>query len=90
MGMNPSNIKGEDRPIESVSWYDVQEFIKILNKKESTSKYRLPSESEWEYVCRADTTTRYSFGDSESKLNENAWYNLHFDPYKKQNIIYFF
>ena len=75
MGNNPSNFKGEDRPVESVSWEDVQEFVKKLNEKEGTDKYRLPSEAEWEYACRAGTQTRYSFGDDESKLNEYAWYD---------------
>jgi formylglycine-generating enzyme required for sulfatase activity len=75
MGSNPSNFKGKDRPVESVSWNDVQEFIKKLNEKESPGKYRLPSESEWEYVCRAGITTRYAFGDDESKLGDHAWYD---------------
>ncbi len=74
MGTDPSNFKGDNQPVESVSWNDVQEFIKKLNEKDGTSKYRLPSEAEWEYAARAGTTTRYSFGDDESKLGDYAWY----------------
>ena len=74
MGDNPSEFKGDDLPVEQVSWNDVQEFIRKLNDKEGTDKYRLPSEAEWEYACRAGATTRYSFGDSESKLGDYAWY----------------
>ncbi len=70
----PAYFEG-DAPAYEVSWYDVQEFIKKLNEKEGTNKYRLPSEAEWEYAVRAGTTTRYSFGDDESKLNEYAWYD---------------
>jgi formylglycine-generating enzyme required for sulfatase activity len=75
MGDNPSHFKGDDLPVEQVSWDDVQEFIKKLNEKEGIDTYRLPSEAEWEYACRAGTTTRYSFGDSESRLGDYAWYN---------------
>jgi formylglycine-generating enzyme required for sulfatase activity len=74
MGDNPSYFEGDDLPVECVSWDDVQEFIKKLNTKEGTDQYRLPSEAEWEYASRAGTTTRYSFGDSDSKLGEYAWY----------------
>ena len=74
MESNPSSFKGDDLPVESVSWDDVQDFINKLNDKESTWKYRLPSEAEWEYACRAGTATRYSFGDAEIKLSEYAWY----------------
>lgn len=74
MGDNPSNFKGDELPVEKVSWYDVQNFIKKLNEKEGVDKYRLPSEAEWEYACRARTTTRYSFGADEGKLGEYAWY----------------
>jgi formylglycine-generating enzyme required for sulfatase activity len=76
MGDNPSDFKGDDLPVETVSWYEVREFIKKLNEKEGIDTYRLPSEAEWEYACRAGTTTRYSFGDSESELGDYAWYTV--------------
>ena len=74
MGKNPSYFKGDNLPVESVTWNDVQEFIKKLNEKESTNKYSLPSEAEWEYAARANTTTSYYFGDDESELGDYAWY----------------
>ena len=74
MGNNPSGFKGENLPVEDVSWNDAQEFVKKLNEKEGTDKYRLPSEAEWEYACRAGSTTKYSFGNDESRLKEYAWY----------------
>ena len=61
MGDNPSRFKGENLPVEMVSWHDSQEFCKRLAKKNGLL-YRLPSEAEWEYACRAGTTTPFHFG----------------------------
>ncbi len=69
------SLNGDNLPVEFVSWNDVQNFIKKLNDKEGGNKYRLPTEAEWEYAARAGTTTRYSFGDDESKLGDYAWYD---------------
>ncbi len=74
MSENSSKIKDNNRPVENILWEETQEFIKQLNEIEGTDKYRLPSETEWEYACGAGTQTKYSFGDNDSKLNEYAWY----------------
>ncbi|AUB40247.1 Formylglycine-generating enzyme, required for sulfatase activity, containings SUMF1/FGE domain [Nostoc flagelliforme CCNUN1] len=63
MGSNPSNFKGAKRPVEQVSWNDAVEFCKKLSQKVGR-KYRLPSEAEWEYACRAGTTTPFYFGET--------------------------
>ena len=73
MGSNPSSHKRTNLPVE-VSWNDIQEYIKKLNAAAGGNIYRLPTEAEWEYACRAGTTTRWSFGDDESQLGEYAWY----------------
>jgi formylglycine-generating enzyme required for sulfatase activity len=76
MGTNPSNFKGEaNLPVEWVSWDDVQEFIRKLNAKEGGTKYRLPTEAEWEYAARSGSTTTYSFGNDARQLGEYAWYS---------------
>ncbi|MGK7873464.1 MAG: formylglycine-generating enzyme family protein [Xenococcaceae cyanobacterium] len=58
---NPSSFKGANRPVENVSWHDAVEFCSRLSKK-TGREYRLPSEAEWEYACRAGTTTPFYFG----------------------------
>ena len=77
MGNNPSNFKGPKNPVDSVSWDDCQHFCDKLNVKlgVKAGKFQLPSEAQWEYACRAGTTTCYCFGDDESGLDEFAWYS---------------
>ena len=70
IGNNPSNTKGAKLPVTNVSWLDCQEFIKMLNK-ETGYGFRLPSEREWEYACRAGTTTAFSFGDKITAKDAN-------------------
>ena len=80
MGNNPSGFSncGDDCPVENVSWDDVQEFIRRLNNRKSSEKYRLPTEAEWEYVCRAGTDTPFPFGRclSTEQANYNGNYFL--------------
>jgi formylglycine-generating enzyme len=64
MGNNPSRFKGDGRPVDSVTWEDVQTFLKKLNEMLPGAGFRLPTEAEWEYACRAGTTTPFSFGDN--------------------------
>ena len=65
--------EGDDYPATYVSWNDAVEFCRKLSEIEGL-EYRLPTEAEWEYACRAGTTTAYSFGDDASELGEYAWY----------------
>ena len=74
MGSNPSRFKGARNPVDSVSWDDCTNFVAKLKEKVPGQAFRLPTEAEWEYACRAGTTTKYSFGDSETSLGEYAWY----------------
>ena len=75
MGVNPSRFYscGDNCPVENVSWDDAQAFLRKLNEI-TGKKYRLPSESEWEYAARAGTKTEWGFGDNEALLGEHAWY----------------
>ena len=60
---DPSNFKGDNRPVEQVSWLDAVEFCRRLSNH-TGREYRLPSEAEWEYACRAGTTTPFHFGET--------------------------
>ncbi len=74
MGNNPSRFQNNPQnPVEKVSWNDAQAFCQKLSQI-SGKTYRLPTEAEWEYACRAGTTTRYYFGDDANQLGDYAWY----------------
>jgi formylglycine-generating enzyme required for sulfatase activity len=93
MGNNPSNfqchqsykVQGDssNRPVERVSWKEVVEFCKRLSELPEETKagrvYRLPTEAEWEYACRAGTSTKFSFGESRLSLGDFAWFDENSD-----------
>jgi len=80
MGSNPSWFRscGDDCPVDSVSWVHCKQFITALNEL-GLGEFNLPSEAQWEYSCRAGSTTRYYFGDSDCpgpcNLGDYAWYS---------------
>ena len=81
MGSNPSSFKGSRNPVEKVSWEDAMSFCKKLTDRERAAgrlpagwRYTLPTEAQWEYACRAGTSTRFSFGDSYGDLKRYANY----------------
>ncbi|MDL2272917.1 SUMF1/EgtB/PvdO family nonheme iron enzyme [Desulfovibrio sp. OttesenSCG-928-I05] len=73
MDENPSYYKCQNCPVDTVSWYDAQEFITRLNTKEGHSRYRLPTEAEWEYAAKAGTHGLFFFGKDEEELSGYAW-----------------
>jgi formylglycine-generating enzyme required for sulfatase activity len=73
MGTSPGYFKGDDLPVERITWLEANEFCRRLSEKEK-KRYRLPTEAEWEYACRAGTTTAYYAGDNETALAAAGWY----------------
>lgn len=81
-GVNPSHFKNSKNnsqlPVENVTWYQAHEFCVKLSdhpqEKSKGRKYRLPTEAEWEYACRAGTKTAYGFGADRKMLGQYAWY----------------
>ena len=75
-GSNPSAFKGPKNPVETVMWWDCQTFLKKLTEKgaDAGGSYRLPTEAQWEYACRAGSTGGWCFGDSELGLDDYGWY----------------
>ncbi len=89
MGRNPAKFAGPDKPVERISWHAAIQYCNMRSQRDGLTPcydlktlacdfaadgYRLPTEAEWEYACRAGTTTRWSFGDDVSKLKDHAWY----------------
>jgi formylglycine-generating enzyme required for sulfatase activity len=88
MGRNPAKFQGKDRPVERVSWHAAMLYCNMRSLREglkpcyepktqtcdfAASGYRLPTEAEWEYACRAGSRTRWSFGDGPAELEKHAW-----------------
>ena len=73
MGNNPSNFKGDDLPVENVSWYDCQTFINKLNNL-TGQRFRLPTEAEWEFAARGGNRSNHTQYSGSSRLDDVAWY----------------
>lgn len=78
MGSHSFWFPGDDRPVEMVCWNDTQDFMAAINRRFRGLKLRLPTEAEWEYACRANTQTPFSFGETITPVQVN--YNGNF-PY---------
>jgi formylglycine-generating enzyme required for sulfatase activity/predicted Ser/Thr protein kinase len=90
---SPANPPGDDNPMNHVSWEDAQDFCRRLTQRERVAGwlradqgYRLPTEAEWEYACRAGTTTAFSFGDDPSLLSDHGWWGGGWDDRRKEFV----
>ena len=79
---NPSFIKNPQHPVENITWLEAQSFCKLLNRQKDPARlpkgmiFRLPSESEWEFAARADSSDLFFFGNQESSITKFAWIYL--------------
>ncbi len=90
MGKNPAKFTGSDHPVERVSWYSATQYCNMRSLREgftpcyhaetlecdfAADGYRLPTEAEWEYACRAGTTSQWSFGNDLRAVGKHTWYH---------------
>lgn len=75
MEENPSHYINPESPVESISWYDAVRFCEKLSSK-TDRQFRLPTENEWEYICRAGSETEYFIGNDERQARMYAWYDI--------------